>query len=70
MKQCFKCFQTKPLSDFYKHKQMADGHLNKCKECAKKDNNSNEKCFSTSNEAYDKTEKGVILILDLFFLIY
>lgn len=36
-KFCFKCNKEKLLSDFYKHPNMPDGHVNKCKECNKKD---------------------------------
>lgn len=37
MKKCFKCGVEKEITDFYKHPQMKDGHLNKCKLCTKKD---------------------------------
>jgi ribosomal protein S27AE len=36
-KKCFKCNAVKLLEEFYKHPNMPDGHVNKCKECNKND---------------------------------
>lgn len=35
-KICRRCQEIKTLDSFYVHKEMADGHLNICKECTKK----------------------------------
>jgi len=53
-KQCFKCNKTLPLNDFYKHPKMADGRVNKCKECNKKDVRENRSLRIDYYREYDK----------------
>jgi hypothetical protein len=50
MKKCFKCGIEKELDEFYKHPKMADGHLNKCKDCNKKDVKDNYLIKATNDE--------------------
>ena len=57
MKKCFRCNIEKPLSEFYTHPRMADGHLNKCKECTKSD--SQAKYLETMNDPAKKFKEAV-----------
>lgn len=58
-KTCFKCGLLKPLAEFYPHKQMGDGHLNKCKVCARKDVSANRASNIAYVRAYDRTRAGL-----------
>jgi hypothetical protein len=54
-KVCFKCVRTLPVpTAFYRHKHMADGFLNKCKECAKQDGNEHRSKNLHAIREYDR----------------
>jgi len=54
LKKCFKCKKEKDLTEFYKHNQMQDGYLNKCKICAKRDATEHRNKNLEKVRAYDK----------------
>ena len=57
-KKCFKCGVVKELAEYYKHKKMGDGHLNKCKECTKKDVAGRIKCQKVENPYWVEQERS------------
>lgn len=56
-KICFKCNKDKHLTEYYKHKKMGDGHLNKCKSCTKSDSNKRRESL-LSNDEWVESERS------------
>ena len=52
VKICFKCGIRKSSNYFYKHKEMADGFLGKCKECTKLDTRVHRQIHADYYRAY------------------
>lgn len=58
-KRCFKCLCVKPIDDFYKHVAMKDGHLNKCKDCTKRDERARRLADIDRIRAYDRARASM-----------
>jgi hypothetical protein len=53
-KICIICSETKLLNEFYAHKQMGDGTINKCKDCCKKQAIERSRILSENPEWVEK----------------
>lgn len=56
-KKCIKCNNIKSLDQYYRHIQMSDGHLNKCKECTKLDSLKRYNTIISDPEHLEKERK-------------
>ena len=60
MKLCFKCNTSKAFDEFYIHKKMSDGYLNKCKDCTKSDAKKHRDENIERIRAYDRNRPNKI----------
>jgi len=58
MKNCIICKEVQPLDNFYKHKGMSDGLLNKCKSCCKNQSKKREKFLRLNNPEWVKKDRN------------
>ena len=58
-KLCRWCLLTKPISEFYKHPAMADGHLGKCKDCQKANTKAARERSPDYYRQYDKNRANL-----------
>jgi hypothetical protein len=56
-KYCIICKIEKPIDMYYKHPNMADGHLNKCKDCTKMHTREREKKITSTAEGIEQERK-------------
>lgn len=54
MKKCKRCDIEKPLTEYYKHSGMKDGHLNICKDCKRKESIQHRNDNIEKVRAYDR----------------
>ena len=54
VKTCFKCQVEQPITEFYRHARMSDGHLNKCKTCARRDVAENYRARRSYYQEYER----------------
>jgi hypothetical protein len=59
LKVCFKCGVERPICEFYKHSQMGDGYLNKCKDCTRSDVQKNRALKLDHYRAYDRARNNL-----------
>ena len=57
VKKCITCNIEKGVFEYYKHKQMADGHLSKCKECCKSQANKRYSILYQNEEFVENERK-------------
>jgi hypothetical protein len=55
LKTCFKCGLKKQRSEFYRHPQMGDGLLGKCKACTRLDVRTNRAARAEYYKAFDRS---------------